>query len=303
MKKSLLLLPFILYHLGLKSSYAQEMVWCPKGAQWHYQAGTFAITGYSELKYANDTIVDGINCKKLIECVQTMNWPDSSLNPVNCSKSHFTYESNGVVYAYGYNDTYGYSFWDTLFNFKAVPGQSWHLFLANADEFVEVIDTGHQIIQNINLKWLTVTYPNSVQSFIVDTIFERLGSVTYNYPFFPSVLSTDPEIYNFCNYSDSLFSDWNNSDVYCTFLPTGISWPNDEEIFSISPNPAFGEVTFITTDKGICSIADQRGKIIEIIKIRELKTKFSTENLQSGIYMISFLNDEFLYISKLIIQH
>jgi hypothetical protein len=112
----------------LKCADAQESMWCPKGAQWHYQVGTFAVTGYTEVKYVSDTVVDGINCKKLIECVQTMNWPDSSLSPLDCGKSHFTYQSNGVIYAYGYNDAYGSSFWDTLFNFNAVPGLSWHLF-------------------------------------------------------------------------------------------------------------------------------------------------------------------------------
>jgi hypothetical protein len=176
-------------------------------------------------------------------------------------------------------------------------------FLADADEFVEVIDTGHQTIQNTNLKWLAVTYPNSVQYFIVDTIFERLGCVTYNYPFSPSVLSTDPEIYNFCNYSDSLFSNWNNPDIYCTFLPTGISQPNDEEIFNISPNPVFDEFTLSTVEQGLCFIADQTGKIIEITKIMDSKTKISTKNLPSGIYFISFKTDQLQYISKLIIQH
>ncbi len=154
MKRNLLILLFILCNLVLKRADAQETVWCPPGAQWHFQAGTNAVTGYTELKYVSDTIVDGISCKKLTECTQTLNWPDSSLNSLDCSNTHFTSQSNGVIYPYGYNDDYGYSFWDTLFNFNAVPGQSWHLFLAAPDEFVEVIDTGHQTILILKLTFL-----------------------------------------------------------------------------------------------------------------------------------------------------
>jgi hypothetical protein len=299
MKISLLLLLLILCHLGFKCANAQGMVWCPKGAQWHYGYNSFSVTGFVELSYNSDTIVDGEPCKKLIEQV---NYVDQiSGNEGGYTMYRYTYESDSIIY--GYNNAFGSSFWDTLFNFKAGPGDKWHLYLGAPNEYVEVEDTGHQMIQSLNLKWMTVTYYPNSGMIITDTIFERIGCIGFNYPFETSVFGTDGPLVGFCNYSDSLFSDWNNPDIYCTFLPTGISQPNDEEIFNISPNPVFDEITLSTAEQGLCFIADQTGKIIETIKIMDSKTKISTKNLQSGIYIISFKTDKLQYISKLFIQH
>ncbi len=287
MKISLLLLLLILCHLGFKCANAQGMVWCPKGAQWHYGYNSFSVTGFVELSYNSDTIVDGEPCKKLIEQV---NYVDQiSGNEGGYTMYRYTYESDSIIY--GYNNAFGSSFWDTLFNFKAGPGDKWHLYLGAPNEYVEVEDTGHQMIQSLNLKWMTVTYYPNSGMIITDTIFERIGCIGFNYPFETSVFGTDGPLVGFCNYSDSLFSDWMYPDTFCTVLLTTALPPIKEPNLSFYHNLNNHLLYFNSTTNGRLVIANSLGQAIYDISVNKGETKISTWNFSPGIYSLILLFD------------
>jgi hypothetical protein len=176
------------------------------------------------------------------------------------------------------------------------------------DDYVEVADTGHNTIQGYYLKWLTITYHSNMPP-ITDTIYERIGCTGINFPYMTSVLSTDPFISGFCNYSDNTFSNWPNSDEYCTDLPTGISPLESEEFISVFPNPNRGDFTFVCSDPGKdggeLTITDMWGRefFSRLVDSREgNSTTVSLGVIQPGIYYLSFHSKGIAYLRKIVVE-
>lgn len=235
-----------------------QVTWCPPGAVWHYTYAQPTHYGFCELSYEKDTVFDGESCHKLIEYIEYIDYFDYLVH--NKSNIRYTYESGGVVFTHDGNA------WDTIFNFNAVPGERWGQMFSSGNGFVEVQDTGHRVIQGENLKWMTVTYTNSLGGTVTDSIFERMGCGGFNYPFEASISVTDPEIHNFCNYSDDTFSDWNNPDTVCRSLPTTGIETQSIFMLEVFPNPSqeFVTLSFDLGQSGLARLVmtDLTGRIL-----------------------------------------
>lgn len=277
--KKLFFLVFVFYSI---TSSAQ--VWCLPGAQWHYDYGFFAATGYVNLRYISDTVYEGKNCHKLTEHLHTVD--QSNWNVYDAYTDYFSYDSGGIVFAFDYYN----SIWDTLFNFNAVPGNRWHLFLGNSNAYVEVIDTGTNSVQGYDLKWLTINYSPNLLGNFADTIYERIGCVGFNYPFISSVLSTDPGIMVFCNYSDSVFTDYVYPDTYCQYMPDGIDELNEIHKVNVYPNPSTGKLGMKFENEIPLSfeILDITGRICKTEILLENEVISNLEALNPGFYFLRF---------------
>lgn len=275
--------------------------WCPAGAQWHYHVNWFAEYGFAELTYVGDTIIDGVPSKKIFEFVKTINQATGQI--VTGGNFRYSYEANGVVYGRGYDWTTSIDVWDTLFNINAVPGNRWGIYPGVYDSsYMEVQDTGHAMIQGFNLRWLTVEYTINglVEDWLLDTIYERIGFAGFNYPFEASVGSTDPFISGFCNYSDDAFSDWNNTDTVCRFLPTGIE-TTLAPTFSVFPNPVSDVFHFKSFDGApatICVYSSDGRKMLEQRKFENDAIDMST--LPNGIFTIEMISHQGVSRQKII---
>lgn len=287
--KKLFFLLFVFYSFSI---FAQQ--WCTPGAQWHYGYGWFSSVGYVDLKYMSDTTYAGQPCHKLTEhlhVVDQFTWNDWD-NYTN----YYSYESNGIVFAY---DSYNL-IWDTLFDFNSVPGERWHLYLGNDSDYVEVQDTGTNILQGINLKWLTVKYnPNLLFNFS-DTIYERIGCVGINYPFASSVLSTDPGYMGFCNYSDSNFIDYYSPDVNCEELPDGFSEQTKDKLVIVYPNPTNGKIflKYIEEIPLAFDVLDICGRPCRVKNVL-YNNIISLEELDEGIYFLKFYFKDHTIVNKI----
>ncbi|RYF99477.1 MAG: hypothetical protein EOO07_36710 [Chitinophagaceae bacterium] len=191
---------------------AQTVTWCPPGAEWYFNAYHQSFSGYSHVKYEGDTIIDGQACKRLSERFKGTNYFSGDTS--ESFKDRYTYESNGVVYALNENPGQG---WDTLYNFNAVPGDGWRIKDSYGDYFYfQISDTGSTTKQGYQLKWFNgwISYTDVVWS--TDTIFERIGMSG-------NIIGGLTPVFAFanslCNYSDSSFTNWPNSDAFCAVLP------------------------------------------------------------------------------------
>ena len=162
---------------------------------------------------------------------------------------------------------------DTLFNFNAVPGDRWSyvplpLPLACTDEsWVEVVDTGSTMIDDVSLRWLAVDNHNITEDgeyVEPDTIIERLGPKhSFMLPHEQCNTAVSPGVIGglLC-YADTDIDYMRPGITDCT-LGMGVisrSGPIDLELF---PNPGtegFNLILPIGT-QGMITVYDARGAI------------------------------------------
>jgi hypothetical protein len=163
--------------------------WCQPGATWHHKANAIypPVNGYYYYKYLNDTLINGKTYNKIKESFRGTNpfWGAGLIDKF--LSYNYTREQNNVVYLLD----------DTLYNFNATIGSKWlkpryrgdgitELTVCNAPRrVVEVIDTGHVVINSMNLKSLTLKYQvkwvetNTVTAMTTytDIVCQKIGSL------------------------------------------------------------------------------------------------------------------------------
>ena len=220
MKRTTLFL--FLLTLMAAQGYSQAS-WCPAGATWRYYYATQSGGGYSIVTHAGDTTVAGLGCQKLKEQLTY----GTQQNNTTTTSYYYTRESNDIVYGYS---RFG---WDTIYNFNAAPGERWGVFMAqstcDSTAYLQVEDTGHIHLHGYLLRKAVVSFhaPNSMIPVVnMDTLYERLGDVGTYFPFDTAALyflcATDGPGYFFCNYEDSSFTTYGQSDSTCTQLVDAI---------------------------------------------------------------------------------
>jgi hypothetical protein len=235
MKKLLLL--FIIIISFISPGRAQQ--WSPPGATWQYKySGTIAgITGYAQFKYVADTVINNNSCKKISASFHgTLMSVVYTHTVVPVWKSYFTYENNGVVHLYT-----GGAF-DTVVNANAAIGDKWlrprsnYESECNSRQAVVVIDTGHVVINGLNLKKIVTTYTNSYGN----------GSQTY------SVSITQTILPRFLMYA----GDYAGNDMFprhCEMENTIGEFPSAQLVcyrdnnFTLSPSNSCTDIVGIST--------------------------------------------------------
>jgi hypothetical protein len=147
----------------------------------------------------------------------------------------------------------GLDLFDTLFNINAVPGDWWGMvplpepMWCTTDSWVEVVDTGTTLLNNVPLRWLAVDYhflAEEVEYVEPDTILERLGPKGFfmlphewcNQAVSPGVIS---DLY--C-YSDAVIDYMDPGIVDCD-LGMGIAHIERSRL-EVYPNPGSDQITF-----------------------------------------------------------
>ncbi len=308
MKKLLLLLICtITFSTTLKSQ-----SWCYPGAQWYYTSNySFSSMGYIKHTFTNTVTINSLTCQKIAFLAQHFSYYTNSVSTF--SSDYYTYFNNNVVYLYDATSTN----FDTLFNYNAVIGSKWSLpnkSTANcSNSRVTVTDTGHHVIQGVNLKWFKVSisaYQYTFTSPLIstDTIYERLGCVM-KYFFNPGEMCptyTDGEIGGPLRcYSDNQISNYNRTAGPCNYyyIPTGLKENGFLENLKAYPNPAHDLLSIDVSDSQRQSISMQMTTPLgqKVLEARLEKT-IDIGKLENGIYFLQFFKEGKLIFTQKIIK-
>ncbi|MBP7808751.1 MAG: T9SS type A sorting domain-containing protein [Bacteroidia bacterium] len=287
---------------------SNSQIWCRPGATWHYTHNTApSSSAYTRLNYIKDTLISSKNCNKISYYTQGHNFsiPFAFYGPYI-----YTHVNGNVVYIQDVTGTT--TNFDTLFNYGANIGDSWHLtpksFTNCAKSKVTVTDTGHVFIQSQYLKWLKVSvgryaFNMPTPFFFTDTIFERLGCVQYYFynpqDVCPTQTDSDKGGPLRC-YDDNQISGYKRVTVACNYFVTDVEENNNNLTIVIYPNPA-SENIFLSGAQ-VNNIDEVR---IKNILGQEIKTKIlrsgeviNISELQNGIYFLEIYRNNKLISTK-----
>lgn len=85
-------------------------------------------------------------------------------------------------------------------------------------------------------------------------------------------------------------------------VATGILEVDKQTNFQFYPNPTINNIVFNTTEKGTLTITNQVGQVMATVFIKETQTQIVTDNLETGIYLLTFQSEKQQATSKLVIQ-
>ena len=146
----------------------EAQTWCPPGATWNYEIpyiGIGGVGGVLEYRYDSDTIINGLNSKKVVGVFSGTAIGRSITQPtlIQNWQSYYARYSNNVLYVFNGTE------FDTVVNYSASIGDKWlHYRTPSLNNYssglqksvlVEVSDTGHVTINNQVLRRIkTKTY-------------------------------------------------------------------------------------------------------------------------------------------------
>jgi Secretion system C-terminal sorting domain len=299
---------------------AKAQVWAPAtGTYWYKTFATDPMScsqGYCKFDYYKDSLIGSNNCQAIRRYRYNQCWNGLFSN---YDKYYYTYTSNQITYVNDYLSTGSVQTqtFDTLFYMNAPIGYKW---LVSPNSFtncsgpksiVTVLDSGHKVIQNVNLKWQKVSISrfcgNAANTLsVIDTIYERFG-----------YLQTDIfEPYNFCSNitdlgSSTPFRCYGDNQII-SFKYKGLASNcdyvlsvNDEKYkkskITLYPNPTSSLIS-ISTDGSIKNIQlyNALGQLVDYKKINS--TTIDVSGLQVGIYYINISTNENSFTHKIIKQ-
>jgi hypothetical protein len=290
MKKFVLISAVILFQTV---SYGQ--MWNKPEAVWSFS--WLGISGAGQEKYTlhNDTIILGQNCKSLLNNYRRISYPEGSISEAQELSNIYFYEEDSIVYVFGLPGSSNVNF-DTLYNFKSIPNDSWTFDLTSIPEYcppnftITVIDTGHVLLNQTSLYFLDVEYSYSFLDSVTilhDTIFESFGSKAIPFLAFPSICIPDffePKYYNLDCYSDNQISLGNECD-----FTIGISNVISTSKISVFPNPVVSNLS-IENYIGNAILSDISGRFISSSLCSTINSQIDFSNVKEGIYILSLGN-------------
>ena len=195
---------------------AAQIVFCPPGAEWHYEFGvTFAsATQNEQVSYVRDSTL-GSETVKVLAHKKFYLGCNNSVNKLSLIK-----QKGDTVF---FRNQATYHSWQILYNFAALPGQSWQsqvesfsTFPSYAATFTVVVDSVKIVTVNgFQLKKLYVHVPAMLSSF---TITERLGA-EYIFCYYDPDPSCDGDYFKapLC-YKDDAFGLKQLSNKPCNYI-------------------------------------------------------------------------------------
>lgn len=295
--------------------YAKAQVWCPPGATWYYSDGGEFQQGYSKYTYVIDTVIKGINCKKLTHFYKVNGFLGVQQKYF---KPEYVYSENGVSYLYNNSGWYGEEKFDTLYNINAKIGDKWHLprvdtSCVDSMYVMKVLNTGTKTINGFNLKWLYVKKgPRQIQNTLYydyDTITERVGFIVDYYLHYCNSGVVDESYQGTLRcYSDDSFGSYSTGvSMACDYI-TGIkeSKANKVEV-SLYPNPTNDKihVQFYSPPNETITlrIYDFTGRLVQQATFSR-DTEIPTNLLDIGVYTyLCTMNGSYIQSGKISVIH
>jgi len=298
------------------SNYAKAQVWCPSGATWYYsEHGEFDLwDGYSKYMYTNDTIINGITCKKLTHFYKVngkSGLTQKYLDP------EFVYSENGVTYQYNNGKHLGKIKFDTVFNINAKIGDKWRLpqvdtLCPDSMYCMKVINIGTKKINGFDLKWLYVKIGaidmGGTKFYVFDTITERLGLFVDGFLHRCNPGFTESSQYILRCYSDDSFGSYSTGiSKTCDYVTGIIEAKRDKIELSFYPNPANEKwnVVFQSNFNNNINlkIYDLTGRLVRSVEFNR-STEIPMSDLTEGIYTFTCISvGNFINSGKLSVIH
>ena len=173
---------FLMFFVQILNS---QTVWSPVGAEWYYDYFHFAETGYTKIKYIEDTTIDNTICKVLEKTKYTYSYIENKYDTLFLGKE-YTYSNGNIVYYYRFNRFY------ILYDFNSVLQDTWQIAGtmptesyneycdSTATVFVDSSNTIHY--NSFDLKRLYVSYSDTNKWLLYGEIIERIGAFSYMFP-------------------------------------------------------------------------------------------------------------------------
>ncbi len=279
-------------------------LWCSPNSEWYYGRSWLTGSGYLKINYTGTTVtINNTVCNQL-DCTDKAFYYLNNAVITN-TMSYYTYEKDSIVYLYSPS----FNLFDTLYNYKADIGESWlYPFYAGDTSItscmrfkVTVIDTGHHVIQAVNLKWLKLN--NN------DTLFQKIGTLkTFAIQYSPDPCNYDYQIAGALRcYSDAQIQNYKRYSGDCDYFfnPIGLKEINPSSSLKLFPNPASNKI-YLRRDNNLLegsielSIYNNLG-----ILVRELiitTNEISIEDLPNGIYYTKLKTENYNFCEKFIIN-
>lgn len=290
MKRSLV---FFLMWISFAKFNAQQITFCPPGAEWHYLfTNFFPSSGYvnETIKYTGNVIV-GSDTLKLLTHTRFFTM-------INTSPTYTTLikQKGDTVFMKNVKTN---SQWQILYNFGAQVNQSWtNTFYLGPNVTInyttQVTSIGSKQIGNKTVKELSVNYSNSYGSWYnhSGTISEYFGSNVFLFNYI-SRYETDGDYYiSFLCYTDDTIGTTQFTDKPCNFsnLSHVKEMPNDLTIETY-PNPVKDVLNIETksTEEIEISFANFLGREVKRLRITQ-GNKIDVSDLEKGMYLIQILN-------------
>ncbi|MGE0637699.1 MAG: T9SS type A sorting domain-containing protein [Bacteroidia bacterium] len=272
-----ILLPLIFF-LPLFSDAQND--WAPVGAKWTYTISN-EWTGeqtYKVMESVSDTIIDGIDCRKLF------------YNPVlsGCrvlNYVNYVYSDSNKFYFYN-DTTHQFS---VLYDFSLVPGDTHVVEMVYGNDMTMIVtDTSSVNINGVNLRAYEIQDISTPSSYYFPgKIIERIGS---NFFFFPQHGICHGYMGGLRCYSDTAIDLYETGVVpYCDYS-TSI---NERDLidFEIFPNPTQDFLYLKNTTQNLSyKILDYTGRIILSGKTEKVPIAIgiNVQTLSPGYYRVVF---------------
>lgn len=303
--------PFIVicFFFFFQSSLEAQVVFCAKGAEWNYLFnGSIFSPGntYNEtIKYEGDTI-DGQDTVKILShnrfylACGSYVWPRQTLLK---QKADTIFFKNSLT-----SGT-----WQILYNFAALPGQSWTTTTQKGYTITETFTTTVNSVTTVTINGLALKQLNvsSTSKWYSPVITERLGSSLFLFNLsLGHVSSCDGDwlLENLC-YRDSTFGllqYGEHSCYYYTVNSTGIFKEEMQLNFEMYPVPA-NELINLNFNRVLknpeIQISDIQGRLISKQTINKSTDCYSIDisELKSGLYYLNmFENGKWIGSNKLV---
>jgi len=300
MKKTLLVILCFVY---LNKSNAQ-VVFCPPGTEWHYlfEGSIFSpgSTHNETIKYIGDSISGTDTIKFLMH----------SRFYTTCGSlvyKTFLRQKGDTVFFY---NPLTQGTWQILYNFGALPGQSWQTSLLKSYTttitFTFTVQSVSTVtINGLTLRELTITAAHWAAG---TTITERIGSNSFLFNFSHRTPgSCDGNVFmgSLC-YSDNSFGTIQFTDKSCNYYTSNgvsiIEERTDEGQIRLYPNPA-KDLLFVDVSlpgESEMSFIDIYGKEVKKLRI-EQKSRIDVSGLNKGIYFLVISSrEQIIYKTKFI---
>lgn len=258
--------------------------WCPPGAQWTYYTGNVVNEGTANVFYQKDTVINGINCKKLEVREDIFGYR---------TYNEYTYTQNDTVFF-----LYDSVFWPTYF-FNATIGDTiiHRNTYPTADcamlwEFV-VDSTGIAVINGDSLRYYRM---NSTDTLLVHPqkleVMERFGVLNdFMKPWTSCLFYEEVTLYSVNCYKDDSFANYDRIPHIPCKIISGIDVIEDELNLSVYPNPANNQLNISIDGYNITQfrVFDCTGRMVKSNTASGNSVSVDISTLPNGMYLLNLV--------------
>ena len=294
---------FLLYLFSI-NSFAQND-WASPGAVWYYELGDGMHNGFVRLDYTGDTLIQGVNCKKLKSIQYWQNIMSLQIDTFCCITNYTYTDSNRIFYFI--KDTF-----HVLYDFNLIANDIWEVPeyqplhpYCDSTGFIRVLNVGQEIIFSDTLNMLNVEPDTGSNWGIYGRIVERIGALDF-YMFPQAIACVVDNWYGGALrcYYDSAFGLYQAGTTPCDFI-VGIDESITGNGIKVFPNPA---CSFIQVEKDskrtmTLEIFSITGQLVFSKNVSDQTNIISVQHLDADIYFLRLSDTEkVIHTERLVVE-